>query len=491
MVADVKSECWPASRRNGWPASVGFRMVATLLDLERRLTDAALSTADRLIGASFTRGKAARERTFVATSRDVGRLMRLLAGTAGAVATAMKENGDALAAIDAAVGLDRLIAAKPQAAEIADVAEEDPLVRAADRWMRLREYGPMLIEAIDFKAARADDRTIAALIALRDLNRSGKRDLPEGTPMPFKKEWRRLVAGADGRLDHRLFEAALFAHLRNNWRSGDLWVERSTHYRRFDSYLLPLDEARTIVAPLGLPCDVDAWLAARAERLDRRLKRLGRHLGRGTLEGVSLRNGKLSIAPVRAEKNPEAEALAARIGALMPRIRITELLHEVARETGFLSAFTNVRTQQPVEDGSALLAVILADATNLGLSRMAAASQGVTRDQLFWTRDAFIRDETRGEGMSKLLHPPTRYPLTRLKRRGTGSKTADTWCDGRRETRDERVALGGHLPAALGASPAPFEADENTVSPWNRGLATREPALQGMVAHSRARAQHR
>lgn len=206
---------------------------------------------------------------------------------------------------------------------------------------------------------------------------------------------------------------------------------------------------------------------------------------------MSLRNGKLSIAPVRAEKNPEAEALAARIGALMPRIRITELLHEVARETGFLSAFTNVRTQQPVEDGSALLAVILADATNLGLSRMAAASQGVTRDQLFWTRDAFIRDETRGEGMSKLLHPPTRYPLTRLKRRGTGSKTADTWCDGRRETRDERVALGGHLPAALGASPAPFEADENTVSPWNRGLATREPALQGMVAHSRARAQHR
>ncbi|KOX52092.1 hypothetical protein ADL19_16805, partial [Streptomyces purpurogeneiscleroticus] len=148
-----------------------------------------------------------------------------------------KENGDALAAIDAAVGLDRLIAAKPQAAEIADVAEEDPLVRAADRWMRLRKYGPMLIEAIDFKAARADDRTVAALTALRDLNRSGKRDLPKGTPMPFKKEWRRLVAGADGRLDHRLFEAALFAHLRNNWRSGDLWVERSTHYRRFDSYL--------------------------------------------------------------------------------------------------------------------------------------------------------------------------------------------------------------------------------------------------------------
>jgi hypothetical protein len=34
-----------------------------------------------------------------------------------------------------------------------------------------------------------------------------------------------------------------------------------------------------------------------------------------------------------------------------------------------------------------------------------------------------------------------------------------------RETLDESLTLGGHLPAALNASPAPFEADENTVSP--------------------------
>lgn len=67
---------------------------------------------------------------------------------------------------------------------------------------------------------------------------------------------------------------------------------------------------------------------------------------------------------------------------MMPRIRITELLHEVARETGFMTAFTNLRTGETCPNENALLAAILADATNLGLSRMAAASQGVTRDQL-------------------------------------------------------------------------------------------------------------
>ncbi len=56
---------------------------------------------------------------------------------------------------------------------------------------------------------------------------------------------------------------------------------------------------------------------------------------------------------------------------MMPRIRITELLHEVAQETGFLAAFTNLRTGEPCPNENAMLATILADATNLDLSRMA------------------------------------------------------------------------------------------------------------------------
>ena len=69
----------------------------------------------------------------------------------------------------------------------------------------------------------------------------------------------------------------------------------------------------------------------------------------------------------------------------MPRVRITELLHEVNGTTGFASAFTNLRTGERCDDVNALLAAILADATNLGLGRMAAASHGVTRDSLLWT----------------------------------------------------------------------------------------------------------
>jgi hypothetical protein len=43
------------------------------------------------------------------------------------------------------------------------------------------------------------------------------------------------------------------------------------------------------------------------------------------------------------------------------------------------------------------------DATNLGLTRMAAASHGVTRDQLIWTADAYIRPETYKAGLARII----------------------------------------------------------------------------------------
>ena len=37
---------------------------------------------------------------------------------------------------------------------------------------------------------------LAALKLLVSLNQSGKREVPADAPMPFRKEWRRLVIGS-------------------------------------------------------------------------------------------------------------------------------------------------------------------------------------------------------------------------------------------------------------------------------------------------------
>ena len=365
-------------------------LAAMILDLEAKLIDAALDMADRIIGGSFTRGNNKQKKSYAATTRDVGRIMRLFDRTVAALAEAQENGCDAFAAVDAAVGWDKLLRARAEARTIADLADENPLVRAADQWSWLRKFAPPLLEAIDFKAGRGSASTIAAVNTLREMNRSGRRDVPPDAPMPFRKEWRTLLKEGGDKPDRRLWETGIMAHLRNKWRSGDVWVERSANYRKFDSYLLPSVEAAPIAAGLKLPATADEWLADRGRELDWRLKSFAHRLAQGRVEGVALKDGKLSIAPVRAEESVAAKALAARIDGLMPRVRITELLHEVARATGFPLAFTNVKTGEPHDNENALLAAILADGSNLGVARMADASQGVTPDQLVWTKAAYI-----------------------------------------------------------------------------------------------------
>lgn len=423
-------------------------LVAHLIDLEEGLTDAVIEMADKLIGGVFSRAKNAQARRYVATSKDVSRLMRLFRGTIDALSMAVENNDDPIAAIDKSVGWKTLLKARAEVGAVSETADEDPLILAVDRYATLRKFAPALIEALDFKAAGGNNRTVAAVNILRELNKSGKRDVPADAPMPFKKEWRKLVMGADGKINRRLYETATLAHLRNKLRSGDVWVERSSAYRRFDSYLLPENAVAPIVSALGLPATADEWLDRRGKELDWRLKKFAQRLKRNQLDGVTLVDDRLQITPVRAVVPAEAEALADQLDAILPRIRITELLHEVARETGFMAAFKNLRTGETCPNESALLAAILADATNLGLSRMANASQGVTRDQLIWTQDAYIREDTYNAALATIINAHQRLSIASIWGDGTTSSS-----DGQFFRGGKRGATGGDINARYGVDP--------------------------------------
>ena len=54
---------------------------------------------------------------------------------------------------------------------------------------------------------------------------------------------------------------------------------------------------------------------------------------------------------------------------------------------------------------------MLADATNLGFGRMAAASHGVTRDRLVWTADAYIRPETYRAALARIIEAHYALPV--------------------------------------------------------------------------------
>ena len=62
--------------------------------------------------------------------------------------------------------------------------------------------------------------------------------------------------------------------------------------------------------------------------------------------------------------------------ALLPHVKVTDLLLEVDRWTGFTDDFTHLKHHEPATDRPLLLTVILADAINLGLHKPCRAGRG-------------------------------------------------------------------------------------------------------------------
>ena len=96
------------------------------------------------------------------------------------------------------------------------------------------------------------------------------------------------------------------------------------------------------------------------------------------MPNVTLADGDLHISPLRKNTPESAEAFAEKAYALMPHVKITELLAEVDQWTNMGDRFLHLRTQTPPKNRQALLTPVLADGINLGLTRMYQACPAPT-----------------------------------------------------------------------------------------------------------------
>lgn len=398
-------------------------LTAAVIDLEARLADAAIHMFDRLIGGMFTRARRGRERRYQDSIQSVGQLMRLFGATITALDEAAQNGGDPLELIDEAVGWHRLVAAKAQVDALADLAGEDALVTATERYATLRRFSPAFLDAFTFKASGTGTALIKAIDVIRDANTRKSRDLPDGVPLPFpNRQWKRLITES-GRIDRRRYEIAIMATLRDRLRAGDVWIEGTRNYQRFDAYLLGRRDAAKVADVLPFDSNAASYLADRARNLDWRLRRFAKQLKTNKLEGVSLERDRLKLQQMPPVTPPEAEALDRKLDTLLPRVRITELLLEVAERTGFLNAFRDLRSGKEHDNPSTVLAAILADGTNLGLERMANASEGVSYAQLAWTHNWYLSPENYQAALAMIISAHHELPFARHWGAGTSSSS--------------------------------------------------------------------
>ena len=210
-----------------------------------------------------------------------------------------------------------------------------------------------------------------AIEVLREANRKGSARLPPSAPTDFvRQRWAAYVLPS-GEIDRRHCELCVLSELRGRLQAGDVWVGGSRQYRSFEERLISKETLQNLQQAGALPVtaepDFHRFIETRRALLDARLTAVNARARDGLLTDVTINRGVLKVAPVEKSTPPEAEVLAARLYAMLPRIRITDLLAEVAGWTLFPDCFTHLRTGEVAADSRTLLAGLLADGLNLGL----------------------------------------------------------------------------------------------------------------------------
>ena len=159
------------------------------LRLQGTLTDAAIALFERLTGRLLTRSRNNQDRSWSASKTQAGRLIRLFGGAIDAMVRAREDDRDPFDVLDEEIGWDRL-----EIAALGDLATQDPLSLATQRYAQLRRFAPAFLDAFEFDAPAAGHDLQAAVTLLRELNRTGKRTLPDIVPMPFPSQhWRAVI----------------------------------------------------------------------------------------------------------------------------------------------------------------------------------------------------------------------------------------------------------------------------------------------------------
>jgi TnpA family transposase len=250
---------------------------------------------------------------------------------------------------------------------------------------------------------------------------------------------------------------SLISGLKDGLMSGDVWVSGSNKFKDFEDYLLPRDAWEQMHAagepPVAVEPDVEKYLEQRSARLHEELAKVSRLLGRGKLPGVRLEHGELKLSRLKKEEPEGMDAFRRKLYAHLPRTRLTDLLVEADSHTEFSRHFTHVRTGEPCKDKELIYGAVLADGTNLGLTKMAEATEDprTTYERLAWASDWHIREETYQKALADIVNAHYRLPFT------------SHWGEAKTSSSDGQAFFAGGPRDALSQTNAKYGRDPSVI----------------------------
>ncbi|WP_232461084.1 Tn3 family transposase [Burkholderia ubonensis] len=427
-------------------------LAAIVMEATATVTDEIVDLHDRIVGRLFNAAKKKHQQQFHRSGKAINDKVRLYGKLGRALLQARADGIDAFKAIESVISWDAFSKSVTEAEQLAQPEAFDFLREIGDHYATLRRYVPAFLEVLTLRAAPAAADVLEAIDTIRALDNDGVRKVPADAPTAFvKPRWQPLVV-TDAGIDRRYYELCALTELKNALRAGDVWVQGSRQFKDFDDYLLPADTFAAIrqenMLPLPIIADCDQYLKERRQLLQERLETVNRLAAANGLPDAIITDSGLKITPLDTVVPEAAQSLIDQTSLMLPRVKITELLMEVDAWTGFTRHFTHLKSGETAKDKTLLLTTILADAINLGLTKMAEACPGTTYAKLSWLQAWHIRDETYSQALAALVNAQHANPFAAQWGDGTTSSS-----DGQRFRAGGRAQSTGHVNPKYGAEP--------------------------------------
>ena len=427
-------------------------LVALAIESMATVTDEIIDLHDRILGKLFNDAKKKHQQQFQASGKAINAKVRLFGRIGQALIDAKQTGDDPFAAIEAVLPWEAFAESVSEAQNLSQPEDFDFLHRIGEGYATLRRYAPEFLAVLKLRAAPTAKTVLDAIELLRGMNIDKARKVPADAPTGFiKPRWKKLVVTDTG-IDRRYYELCAMSELKNALRSGDIWVQGSRQFKDFEDYLVPVERFTSLKQagelPLAVDTDCNQYLHDRLTLLEEQLATVNRMALTNDLPDAIITESGLKITPLDAAVPDSAQALIDQTMMILPHVKITELLLEVDKWTGFTRHFTHLKSGDLAKDKNLLLTTILADAINLGLTKMAESCRGTTYAKLAWLQAWHIRDETYSTALAEVVNAQFRHPFATYWGDGTTSSS-----DGQNFRTGSKAESTGHINPKYGSNP--------------------------------------
>lgn len=246
-------------------------LAVCVVEWEAAIADAIVETHDRIVGKTWREAKRQHDETISGSKATLTDTIRTFTALGASLLEARSDGTPLEMAVASSVAWDRLAQLVATGTQLSNTLADEPLAYVGQGYHRFRRYAPRMLRCLKLEAAPVAGPLVAAALSIGEMKGVAS---PERRFLRPSSKWNRHLR-AQEKGDTRLWEVAVLFHLRDAFRSGDVWLAHSRRYGDLKQVLVPMIAAQEN-AKLAVPSNPQDWLADRKARLTIALKRLAR-----------------------------------------------------------------------------------------------------------------------------------------------------------------------------------------------------------------------